>query len=339
MILLKIGVVYNSYFGNNCKIKVEIDMIKDIISKLGFGLITLWVIVSLTFFLMHSLPGDPFAQEHKIPAKIKARMEAKYHLNEPMIVQYGYYMAAVAKGDLGISMKIRGRKVNKIISSHFPKSLVLGLIAIGIAFVFGTALGIIAGFFRGKYGDNMAMIIAIIGVSVPSFILAGSFQWVVMTISNQVGYSILPIAGYGGFDHLILPSIALSLMPLAVIARMMRASVIEVLAQDYIRTARAKGISNFNIIVKHVIRNAIMPVITYLGPLFAGITTGSFVIESVFAIPGLGKYFIESIQNRDYTIVIGVVAFYAALLIVMIMLVNLVYGFIDPRIRRGKGAE
>lgn len=315
-------------------------MIRQIINKLMLGVLTLWVIATLTFFLIHSLPGDPFASEHKIPAKIKIKLQEKYHLDKPLVVQYGYYLKDLTlHGDLGLSMKVRGRKVNSIITSHFPKSLVLGLIATVIAFIFGSILGTIAGLLRGKYGDTVAMLVAIIGVSVPSFILAGMFQWIVMSLSEKLGHSILPIAGYGGIDHLILPSVALSLMPLAVIARMMRASVIEVLAQDYIRTARAKGISNFQVVINHVIRNAIMPVITYLGPLFASITTGSFVIESVFAIPGLGKYFVESIQNRDYTVVIGVVLFYAALLIVMIIIVNLMYGFIDPRIRRGKGAK
>ena len=314
-------------------------MLKYILKKLTYGLLTLWIIASITFFLMHMLPGDPFASEKKIPPKVKAKLLSKYHLDKPLIVQYAYYMKDLAKGDLGLSMKIRGRKVNKMIKTHFPKSLVLGVFATMIAFVVGVSIGTVAGLHRGKKLDSAAMLLAIIGVSVPSFILGGILQWIILLLKKFTGDSILPIAGYGEFRHLILPSIALALMPLAIIARMMRASVIEVLSQDYIRTAKAKGLSPFKIIVKHCIRNAILPVVTYLGPLLAAITTGSFVIEKVFAVPGLGRYFVQSISDRDYTVTLGIVVFYAFLLIVMMLVVDLMYGFIDPRIRvvKGKG--
>ncbi len=316
-------------------------MLKYILKKLTYGLLTLWIIASITFFLMHMLPGDPFASEKKIPSKVKEKLLEKYHLDKPLMVQYGYYMKDLAKGDLGLSMKIRGRRVNEMIKSHFPKSLVLGLFAILIAFVIGVSIGIVAGLNRGKKLDSASMLLAIIGVSVPSFILGGVLQWGVLLIKKITGESILPIAGYGELRHLVMPSIALSLMPLAIIARMMRASMIEVLSQDYIRMAKAKGLPQVKIISRHCIRNAIMPVVTYLGPLIAAITTGSFVIEKVFAIPGLGRYFVQSISDRDYTVTLGIVVFYSFLLIVMMLTVDILYGILDPRIRisKGKGGE
>ena len=316
-------------------------MLRYICKKLIYGFLTLWIIASITFFLMHMLPGDPFVSEKKIPPKVKEKLLEKYHLDKPLMVQYRYYMSSLAKGDLGLSMKVRGRSVNKMIKTHFPKSLILGLLATIIAFVVGVSIGIVAGLYRGKKLDSASMLLAIVGVSVPSFILGGILQWFVLFLKKLTGDSILPIAGYGEFKHLIMPSIALALMPLAIIARMMRASMIEVLSQDYIRTAKAKGLSPFKIIVKHCMRNAILPVVTYLGPLLAAITTGSFVIEKVFAIPGLGRYFVQSISDRDYTLTLGIVVFYAFLLIVMMLLVDLMYGLIDPRIRvvKGKGEK
>ncbi len=308
-----------------------------LMKKLGLGLLTLWVIASITFFLLHSLPGDPFASEKKIPAVVKKALMEKYHLDKPLMVQYGYYLKNVfIHRDLGVSMKVRGRRVNKMIANNFPKSMTLGVVAITFALAVGIPLGIIAGMNRGKPLDSASMLIAVVGVSVPSFIVGGTLQWMILVIKAKTGVSILPIAGWGTWQHLIMPSFALAIMPIAVIARMMRASMIEVLAQDYIRTARAKGISNLQITLKHSVRNAIMPVITYIGPLFAAITTGSFVIETVFAIPGLGRYFSQSILDRDYTVTLGVVVFYSVLLITMMIVVDIAYGLIDPRIRVGR---
>jgi len=315
-------------------------MLKFIFKKITMGILTLWAIATLTFFLLHSLPGDPFASEKKIPPVIKARLMEKYNLDKPLVYQYGLYIKDLfLHQDLGISMKVRGRSVNDMIKSNFPRSFILGLTSIIIAIIVGIPLGIIAGLHRGKFLDSLSMIVAVLGISVPSFIFGGILQWIVLFIKFKTDVSILPIAGWGTFPHIIMPSIALSIFSIAVIARMMRASMIEVLAQDYIRTARAKGLNNFQIIVKHGIRNAIMPVITYLGPLFAAVTTGSFVIETVFSIPGLGRYFSQSILDNDYTVTLGVVVFYACLLIAMMILVDLAYGLIDPRIRRGAKNE
>ncbi len=312
-------------------------MLGYLMKKLGLGLLTLWVIASITFFLLHSLPGDPFASEKKIPPVVKKALMEKYHLDKPIMVQYGYYLKNVfVHRDLGVSMKVRGRKVNKMIANNFPKSMTLGIVAVTFALAVGIPLGIIAGMNRGKALDSGSMLIAVVGVSIPSFIVGGILQWMVLAITKKTGVSILPIAGWGTWKHIIMPSFALAIMPIAVIARMMRASMIEVLAQDYIRTARAKGISNLQITLKHSVRNAIMPVITYIGPLFAAITTGSFVIETVFAVPGLGRYFSQSILDRDYTVTLGVVVFYSVLLITMMIMVDIAYGLIDPRIRVGR---
>ncbi len=312
-------------------------MFKFILKKLSLALATLWVIATVTFFLMHAIPGDPFASEKKVPPLVKAKLMEKYQLDKPLIVQYGNYIQNVfLKGDLGISMKIRGRKVNKMIANNFPKSFTLGIIAMAVSLAVGLPLGTYAALHRGKAKDSLAMFVAIIGISIPSFIVAGTLQWIVVIIKQQTGNSILPITGWGEPKHLVLPVIALSASPIAVIARMMRASMIEVLGMDYVRTARAKGVSYMAIVMKHNVRNAILPVITYLGPLFAAITTGSFVVESIFSIPGLGKYFSTSIIDKDYTVTLGVTVFYAALLILSILIVDVLYGLVDPRIRDGK---
>ncbi|BDU49644.1 ABC transporter permease [Haliovirga abyssi] len=314
-------------------------MLKFILKRILSGVVTLWIVTTITFFLMHALPGDPFASEKAIPPKIKANLMKKYHLDKPLVVQYVYYLGGIVKGDFGMSMKVRGRKVSRIIARAYPISLDLGMRAIIFAFIFGIFFGIIGAFNRGKWEDTGAMAVAIIGVSVPSFIIAGTLQWIDIFVSKKAGISLLPVAGYDSPAHKIMPTIALGLMAVAVIARMMRASMIEVLNQDYIKTAKSKGLASKIVIWKHAFRNAIMPVITYLGPLIAAITTGSFVIEKVFAIPGLGKYYVESIYNRDYTMVLGITVFYSLLLIVMVLIVDILYGFIDPRVRIGKGRE
>lgn len=310
-------------------------MLLFILKRVIYGIATLFAITTLTFFLLHSLPGDPMASEKAIPEAVRAELRAQYNLDKPLYVQYGYYLKNLVKGDLGVSMKIKGRKISKIIKDTFPYSLDLGLRAVIFAFIGGMTLGIIAGLNRGKKWDTISMILAILGVSVPSFILGGLFQWVV--VKFDIGF--LAVAGYENFGEKILPAIALGMFPLAIIARMMRASMIDVLGQEYIKTAKAKGLSPFKIIWKHCIRNAIMPIITYLGPLIAAVTTGSFVVENVFAVPGLGKYYVKSIYDSDYTVVLGITIFYAAILILMVVFVDVLYGFIDPRVRIGESKE
>ncbi|MBZ4684172.1 MAG: ABC-type oligopeptide transport system, permease component [Fusobacteriales bacterium] len=312
-------------------------MFNYIFKRIVSGAITLLLITTITFFLVHQLPGDPFASEKAIPPKIKAKLMEKYGLDKPLAVQYVTYVGNLLKGDFGLSMKVRGRKVSDMIKNHFPYSLDLGIRAAIFAFFVGVFLGIIAGLNRGKKLDSGAMLLAVIGVSVPSFVLAGTLQWMIVELNAKLGISLLPVAGYDTWRHKILPTIALGLFPIAVIARMMRASMIDVFSQDYIITAKAKGQKPFKIVTRHGIRNAIMPVVVYMGPLLAAITTGSFVIEKIFSIPGLGRYYVESIYNRDYTVVLGITIFYAFLLVVMLLIVDILYVFIDPRIRLSKG--
>lgn len=270
---------------------------------------------------------------------------AKYHLDKPIGEQYVQYLKSVSKGDLGESMKVRGRTVNDVIKKSFPISADLGARSIIFALVVGIPLGIVAALKRGKYQDKIAMIIAVIGISVPSFVLAGLMQKYFVDIHN--GFFIdklgLPdflrirLSGWDSPEKKILPVIALGLYTVALIARLLRDKMIEVMGQDYIRLAIAKGVKPRDIVVKHALRNAILPIVTIMGPTIAAVLTGSFVIEKVFTIPGLGKYYIQSINDRDYTMVLGVTVFYAAFLILMMIVMDIVYALVDPKIKLGKG--
>jgi len=299
-----------------------------------YMIITLWVIVTLTFFLMHMIPGDPFTSEKRVPEQIRQNMLAKYHLDKPLIVQYGYYLKNLLHGDLGISLKYLNRTVNEIIANGFPASFQIGMQSIILGVFLGLILGIVAALNRNGFWDYVSMILAIIGRSVPNFIIATLLQY---WIASKLRW--LPVSGWGTFAHTILPSIALSFASLSIISRLMRASMLDVIGQDYIKTAKSKGLSSFEIIWRHMIRNAILPVITVLGPLIAGIVTGTFVVERIFGIPGLGKYFVQSIYNNDYTMILGTTIFYSAILVFLVFLVDITYGLIDPRIRLAKGGK
>ena len=323
------------------------NILKFLIKRIAMGLVTLWLVITITFFLIHMLPGDPFQSEKAIPPKVKENLMAKYHLDRPLGEQYVEYLKNIAKGDLGASMKVRGRTVNDVIKKSFLTSADLGARSIIFALALGIPLGIIAALKRGKYQDRLAMIVAIIGISVPSFVIAGLMHKYVVDIHNgffikQLG---LPrmfrirISGWDSFDKKILPPIALGLYTVALIARLLRGKMIEVMGQDYIRLAVAKGVKPVDIIWKHALRNAILPIVTIMGPTIAAVLTGSFVIEKAFTIPGLGKYYIDSITNRDYTMVLGVTVFYAIFLIVMMIVMDLVYALVDPKIKLGKGDE
>jgi len=293
------------------------------------------------------LPGDPFQSEKAIPPKVKENLMAKYHLDRPLGEQYVEYLKNIAKGDLGASMKVRGRTVNDVINKSFFVSADLGARSIIFALVLGIPLGIIAALKRGKYQDKLSMIIAIIGISVPSFVLAGLMQKYFVDIHNGIliENGFLPeffrirLSGWDSPEKKILPVVALGLYTVALIARLLRDKMIEVMGQDYIRLAIAKGVKPKNIVFKHALRNAILPIITIMGPTIAAVLTGSFVIEKMFSIPGLGKYFVDSINDRDYTMVLGVTVFYAIFLIIMMILVDIVYVLVDPKIKLGKGDE
>ncbi|WBW99382.1 ABC transporter permease [Oceanirhabdus sp. W0125-5] len=311
-------------------------MIKFIIRRIFYMLFTLLVVITITFFLIRAIPGDPLASmARKLPEQTKINYYAKYGLDKPVIVQYGIFLRnLIFEGDLGESLTYPGRKVTKTILEYAPVSGRLGIQAISIGFTLGIILGIIAGFNRNKGPDYVVMFVAILGISVPSFVIASLLQYFF-----TVKFNLLPTIGWGAFKYTILPSIALSFGSIAKYARYMRANCLDVIMQDYILTAKAKGVSKFSLVTKHVIRNAILPVITLLGPQIALVFTGSFVIESIFSIPGLGSYFVSSVSNRDYTMIMGQTVFISFLFVSSLLVVDLVYGLVDPRIRVGTGKK
>ena len=322
------------------------NLLRFLLTRLVSGIITLWLVITITFFLLHMLPGDPFQSEKAVPPKIKENLMAKYHLDKPLHVQYFYYLRDVSKGNLGLSMKNLGRSVNDVIVQSFPVSADLGGRAVLFSLVVGIPIGIIAALRRGKASDSGVMMIAVIGISVPSFVLAGLLQRFFIEIYNKIWidswhlpFMRIRIAGWDDPANKILPVIALGMYTVAVIARLMRNKMIEVMGQDYIKLAIAKGVSQRVVIFRHAFRNAVLPIVTLMGPTIAAVLTGSFVIENMFSIPGLGKYYIDSIYQRDYTMVLGITVFYAAFLIFMIIIVHLLYVLIDPRIKLGKGTN
>lgn len=307
-------------------------MTKYILKRIALAIITIWAVITITFVLMHSVPGNPFANENKkIPENIYQNLLKKYGLDRPKSEQYVTYLKNIARFDFGESMKSDSETVNQIIARGFPVSARLGLQAIFIALLFGPALGACAALYQNKTPDYILMVISIIGVSVPSFVL-GSF--LIQFVATKVDW--IPIGGWGEFRHTLLPSFALALMPLAQFARLMRSSMLEVLGQDYIKTAKSKGITKFEVIMKHAVRNAILPIVSILGTTVSDLVVGSFVIEKIFGIPGLGQFFTTSVFNRDYTLIMGVTVFYALVLVVMMLLVDIAYMLIDPRIRLAK---
>ncbi len=305
-----------------------------IFKRLFSNLLALWIIVSLTFFLMKAVPGDPFTQEKALPAEVLASLYEHYKLNDPWYKQYTHYLLSIAKWDLGPSFKYRGRTVNEIIRSGFPISALLGLEALAIALTFGITLGTLAALRQNQWQDFAAMAVAVLGISLPSFILAAFLQYVF-----AIKLDLFPVARWGTFQQSILPALSLAALPTAFIARLTRASMIEVLSSDYIETARAKGLSEWMVLTKHAMRNALLPVLTYLGPLIATILTGSFIIEKIFGIPGLGSWFINSISSRDYTVIMGITVFFSVILLGAIFLVDLAYGWLDPRMGVGRKAR
>jgi len=306
-------------------------MKKYLLKRLIMSIVTLWAIITITFILMHSVPGNPFAKEAKVPKVVYENLQEKYGLDKPYIEQYAIYLSKVIRGDFGDSMKSRVETVNNMISRGFPVSAYIGAQALLVALIFGPALGAVAALNQNKWPDYFSMIIAIIGISVPSFIMGTVF---IQFLARNISW--MPIGGWGTYKHTILPSLALCLMPLAYTARLMRSSMLEVLGQDYIKTAKSKGISKSAVILKHAVRNAILPIISVLGIMVSNLLVGSFVIEKIFGIPGLGMFFVNSINNRDYTLIMGTTIFYSMILIAMLLIVDIAYMFIDPRIKLAK---
>ncbi len=295
-------------------------------------LVTIILITTLTFAMMHSIPGGPFTRERPVPPAILQALNEKYDLDKPVPVQYLMYMKGLLKGDLGPSYSKIGTSVDDLIKSGFPTSAKVGLLASLVIVVLGIPLGVISALKQNKPIDYFVMFMATLGITVPSFVIA---TLIIYFFAGRLGW--IPSFGLSTARSYIGPVIALAGYSLAFVTRLTRSSMLEVLRQDYIRTARANGIKEFTVIFKHAVRNALIPVITYVGPMVAGILTGSFVVEKIFAIPGLGRHFVESVTNRDYTTIMGVTVFYAVFYLITVFIVDIMYSLIDPRIKLGDG--
>jgi oligopeptide transport system permease protein len=297
------------------------------IKRLLGAIPTLFLIITIAFFLIRMAPGGPFDTERPVPAEIAANLDQVYHLNDPLHVQFGNYLWNILQGDFGPSFKYQDYSVTELILQGFPVSLQLGLWAIVLALILGISMGVSAALHKNTRIDHVLMGFAMTGIVLPSFVIAP-----LLALLFAVTLSWLPVAGWGTWQHMILPIIALSLPQVATVARMTRVSLIETLNSPYIRTARAKGLPTTTILLRHASRATILPIVSWLGPAVAAIITGSIVVEQIFSLPGIGRYFVQGALNRDYTLVMGVVVFYGALIIVLNLLVDLIYHWLDPRI-------
>ena len=307
-------------------------MLVYILKRLVQGAITVWFIATATFVAMHAVPGDPLRGEKVANAEIQANLKARYGLDRPLLEQYEIYIGSMLRGDFGLSYTQENRRVNDIIRENFPVSATLGILALAIATLGGILWGALTAVYRNRLPDVVIMFFVIVGISVPSFVIAALSQLALVRINAMFGRSLLPVAGWGTIWHMLVPSLVLGLSTMAYLTRLMRASMLEITNSDFVRTARAKGLTPTQIFLKHQLRNAILPVVTVLGPQIAFITTGGFVVELVFAIPGLGRYFVDAVQQLDYTVIMGTTVFYGAFLVLMVILVDILYGFIDPRV-------
>ena len=303
-------------------------MLSFIIKRLFSTVITIFVIVTITFFLMRLMPGGPFSGEKKLSPQVIASLNKQYGLDKPVFEQYTTYLTKLAHGDLGPSMLFKGRTVNAIIAYSLPVSARLGVVSMAFALIVGVYMGIVAALHQGKWPDRLCMFISTIGITVPSFVIATLLIYV-FAIKMQVFNAI----GLKSAKDYILPAIALGSGSMAFVARLGRSALLDVVRQDYIKVARAKGLSRNVVIYKHALRNSLIPVVTYIGPLIAAVLTGSFVIEGLFGIPGMGREFIQSIGNRDYTVTIGFVVLQATFLVLANFIVDILYAAIDPRIK------
>ena len=305
---------------------------KYILKRIGAAILTILVAAVITFFVMNMVPGDPFMSEKAPSAAVIETLRAKYGLDQPLIIQFKNYMLNILQGDFGVSYVLqKNRPIKDIIFESFPISAKLGAWAILLAIITGIPLGCVAALKRNKIADNVIRVFSTLGISMPSFVVATSAM-----IIFSVKLRWLPTSGLNGFSNYILPVFTLSLYPMCYIARLMRSSMLEAFSQDYVRTARAKGMTNFVITFKHALRNSLIPVITYLGPLVGYVLTGSFVVEQVFNIPGLGRYFVKAISARDYLMIMGTTIFLAAFIIIMNLVCDLLYKVVDPRIKLGE---
>ncbi|MET3698354.1 oligopeptide transport system permease protein [Bacillus oleivorans] len=307
-------------------------MAKYVTKRLIYMLITLWIVATFTFFLMKLLPGTPFSAQDKLSEEQLAILEQRYNLDKPVPVQYVSYLGNLLKGDMGISFQFDNREVTDLIMDRVGPSITLGLQAIVFGTLFGVLLGIFSALYQNSWIDYGSTFIAVLGKSIPSFVFAALLQYFVAV---KMGW--LPVGTWKGFSYSILPTISLAMFPIATAARFMRTELIEVLGSDYIQLARAKGASSFEITVRHALRNALIPLITVLGPLAVSLMTGSLVIENIFSIPGIGDQFVTAILVNDYPIIMGTTMLFAALFVFIIFVVDVLYGIIDPRIRLAGG--
>jgi oligopeptide transport system permease protein len=303
-------------------------MIAFLFKRVVHGIAVLWIVATLTFVLLRLAPGGPFDRERRLPPEVLANIAAKYHLDEPLLKQYLRYMTALLHGDLGPSYKYLDRDVNDVISDTLPTSLVLGSLAIGFAILISLPAGTLAAYFRSSWIDRACMLLATLGISIPHFILGAVLIW---CFAIQLGW--LQAGRWDDMSSATLPTITLGAAPAAYLAALVRSSLIETLGEDFIRTARAKGLTERLVLMKHGLRNSMIPVLTVMGPLAAALLTGSFVVEYVFAIPGMGRFFITAVTDRDYPLIMGVTLVYTALLVGANLVVDLLYSQIDPRIR------
>ena len=303
-------------------------MLRYFLRRLLGAIPTLFLIVAISFFMIRRAPGGPFSHERQVPKEVEQALLHAYHLDEPLWLQFLHYLGNLLRGDFGPSFKYKDFTVTDLIAQGFPVSLQLGGIAIVLALVIGITLGITAAFRQNSLMDYTATGISMLGIAVPNFIVAP-----LMTLVFGLMLGILPVGGWGGAKHYVLPVVALCLPQIAIITRLMRGSMIEVLHTNYVRTARAKGLPEIVTITRHAIRAAILPIVSYLGPAIAAIITGSVVVEQIFGIPGIGRYFVQGSLNRDYTMVMGVTIFYGALIIFCNLVADLLYGLLDPKIR------
>ncbi|MTI46699.1 ABC transporter permease [Sporosalibacterium faouarense] len=304
---------------------------KYVLKRFGLMIVTLWVVATITFFLMHALPGDPLTTDKGLTPEARANLEEKYGLNKPLISQYGIYMNNLLHGDLGISLRYKTRTVNSMLMNGLPASAKVGFLGSIIGISIGIVMGIIAALNNKKFLDYFVIFIVVLGVSVPGFVFASVYQYFF-----GVKLRVLPVAGWEGIKYMILPIASLATFFIATFARFTKTSMLEIMGSDYIETAKSKGLSNTTVIFKHVLRNASIPIITFLGPSLATSVVGSFVIESIFGVPGIGQFFVTSVQQYDYTMILGTTLFTSALVIVGYFISDMLYGVADPRIRIDK---
>lgn len=307
------------------------------VKRFGEALLTLFVIASLTFLMLRILPGGPFDSEKALPPEIEANIRARYGLDKPLFEQYTAYLGGLVRGDWGESYKYIGRSVSDIISETLPVSAELGLYALVLALTIGIPLGVLAASKHNSVFDTIAMLTAISGVALPTFVV-GPLLVMVFSFGIPFGFlhGTLPPALWDGWQYMILPVVTLGIRPAAILARMTRGAVLEAIKQDYVRTARAKGVAESKVLFRHVLRNSLIPVLTITGPLVAGLLSGSFIIEVIFAVPGIGKHLVQSVSNRDYPLVLGLTLLYSTLLVFANLIVDLLYSVVDPRIRTGR---